>query len=101
MNLKNCIVDKVSTMKDDSIKITLITRALSPEQMAKLFFSVNKEILSVDIDEEIKEWKSPSQRLRAVLYRLWEQSDKTTYPEFELYYKAKMERVIDSLKEKL
>ena len=101
MNLKNCIVDKVSTLKDDSIKITLITRALSPEQMAQLFFSVNKEILAVDIDEEVKEWKSPSQRLRAVLYRLWERSDKTTYPEFELYYKAKMERVIESLKEKL
>lgn len=101
MNLKNCIVDKVTTMKDDSVKITLITRALTPQQMAELFFSVNKEILTIDIEEEAKEWKSPSQRLRAVLYRLWEQSDKTTYPEFEVYYRAKIERIIESLKEKL
>ena len=101
MNLKNCIIDRVSTMKDDSVKISLITRALTPQQMAELFFSVNKEILAVDIDEEVKEWKSPSQRLRAVLYKLWENSDKTTYPEFELYYKGKMERIIDTLKEKI
>ena len=101
MNLKNCIVDKVSTMKDDSVKITLVTRALTPKQMAELFFSVNQEITTIDIEQENKEGKSASQRLRAVLYRIWEQSDKTTYPEFELYYRAKMERIIEQLKEKI
>jgi hypothetical protein len=64
---------------------------------------VNQEILSIDIDEEKKEDKSPSQRLRWVLYKLWEQSaDKDSYNnEFELFYRAKMERIIDTLKDKI
>jgi len=103
MNLQNAIIDKVSTLKDGSVRISLVTRALSPTQMAEIFYSVNQEILSIDIDEEKKEDKSPSQRLRWVLYKLWEQStDKDSYNnEFELFYRAKMERIIDTLKDKI
>lgn len=103
MKLENAIIDKVSTLKDGSVRISLVTRALSPTQMAELFFWVNKEILAIDIDEWNKDDKSPSQRLRAVLYRLFEQSDdKERYNnEFELFYRAKLERIIDQLKEKL
>ncbi len=103
MKLENAIIDKVSTLKDGSVRISLVTRALSPTQMAQLFFWVNKEILAIDIDEWNKDDKSPSQRLRAVLYRLFEQSDdKERYNnEFELFYRAKLERIIDQLKEKL
>ncbi len=103
MKLENAIIDKVSTLKDGSVRVSLITRALSPTQMAELFFWVNKEILAIDIDEWNKDDKSPSQRLRAVLFRLFEQSsDKDKYNnEFALFYVAKMERIIESLKEKL
>lgn len=103
MKLENAIIDKVSTLKDGSVRVSLITRALTPTQMAELFFWVNKEILAIDIDEWNKDDKSPSQRLRWVLYRLWEQSsDQERYNnEFELFYRAKLERIIDQLKEKL
>lgn len=103
MKLENAIIDKVSTLKDGSVRVSLITRALSPTQMAELFFWVNKEILAIDIDESNKDDKSPSQRLRAVLYRLFEQSsDREAYNnEFELFYRAKLERIIDQLKDKL
>ena len=103
MKLENAIIDKVSTLKDGSVRVSLITRALSPTQMAELFFWVNKEILAIDIDESNKDDKSPSQRLRAVIYRLWEQSsDRKAYnDEFELYYRSKLERIIESLKDKL
>lgn len=103
MKLENAIIDKVSTLKDGSVRVSLITRALSPTQMAELFFWVNKEILAIEIDESNKDDKSPSQRLRGVLYRLWEQSsEQERYNnEFELFYRSKMERIIESLKEKL
>lgn len=103
MKLENAIIDKVSTLKDGSVRVSLITRALSPTQMAELFFWVNKEILAIDIDESNKDDKSPSQRLRAVLYRLFEQSsDREAYNnEFELFYRWKMQKIIDSLKDKL
>ncbi len=103
MKLENAIIDKVSTLKDGSVRVSLITRALSPTQMAELFFWVNKEILAIDIDESNKDDKSPSQRLRGVIYRLFEQSsDREAYNnEFELYYRSKLERIIESLKDKL
>ena len=44
--------------------------------------------------------KSPSQRLRAVLYIWWQQkTDKSQ--DFELFYRRWMERTIDRLKESL
>lgn len=103
MKLENAIIDKVSTLKDWSVRISLVTRALSPTQMAELFFWVNKEILAINIDEWNKHDKSPSQRLREVLYRLFEKSnDQERYNnEFELFYRAKLERIIEQLKEKL
>ncbi len=103
MKLENAIVDKVSTLKDWSVRISLITRAMSPTQMAELFFSVNKEILAIDIDEDKTQDKSSSQRLRWVIYKLWEQSEEQPKynNEFELFYRAKMERIIDTLKDKI
>ena len=101
MNLKNCIVNRVSTLKDWSVSISLITRLLTPQQLAELFISVNQEIMSIEIDETEKEVKSQAQRLRWVLYKLWENSDKDKYPEFPLYYSSKMERIIEQLKEKI
>ena len=63
---------------------------------------------SASIDMEF-ETKTPAQRMRAVMYRLWEQqSPKQTnengnleYVEFELFYKRKMNEIINHLKSKL
>jgi hypothetical protein len=41
--------------------------------------------------------KSPAWRLRAVLYRNWEQSAEG-FDTFEMYYKSKMEKFINHLK---
>ena len=43
--------------------------------------------------------KTPSQRLRACLFVLWEQQGKKG--DFESFYRSKMERVIEWVKEKL
>lgn len=99
MNLKNAIVNKVSTLKDRSVKIELITRELTPEQMAELFLSVNNEMLSIDIPEESWELKSKAQRLRGVLYKVWETSKKDKFSTFTLYYDHIMEQLIEMYKE--
>ena len=63
MKLDNAILDKFSSQKDGSIKISLITRELSPQQMAEIVTSLNKEIVQVEIPDEIGDTKSPSKRL--------------------------------------
>lgn len=44
--------------------------------------------------------RTPSQRLRAVLYRLWE-IEKQPGEDFDKYYKRKMEEIINWVKRKL
>lgn len=46
------------------------------------------------------ETKTPSQRLRGVLFRNWEQSPEG-FTDFKEYYKFKMERIIEHYKGKL
>lgn len=68
MNLKNTIVNKITTLKDGSVKIELVTRELPPQELAELFYSVNKEVVSVDIPDEIEGNKSPAKRFRDRLF---------------------------------
>jgi len=101
MNLQNAIIDKVQTMKDGSIKVVLVTRELSPEQMAELFFSVNKEIVKIDLPEDNHRTKSESQRLRDVIYVDWEQHHKEEFQTSALYYAHQMEKIINHIKDRL
>lgn len=113
MILLNTIIDKITTLKDQSLKITLESQELQPEEMAALFELRNKYVYTaldeapinpddLDIKEPMKEFKTdktPSQRLRAVLYRYWEQNKPTE--DFDSYYKRKMEEIINYIKDKL
>jgi hypothetical protein len=56
-----------------------------------------KDLDSVDMDLE-DTTKTPSKRLRNVLYRLWEQENEG---EFKDFYKTKMEILIEHFKNKL
>lgn len=108
------VIAGLATKVDNSIKITLETRELGSDGGAKLFSLRGQEawilIAPNEFDEESvtvpKEKadasmgsKTPSQRLRAVLYRTWEQSKSGV--DFESYYKATLEKVIDQFKERL
>jgi len=118
MILLNAEVESVSTRKDRTIKLVLGTQEMKPQEAGELFGLQNSliavgiksasltqseiELLKqskIEIDD-IPESKSPSQRLRAVLYRLWEQSD-GGYSDFPLFYVSKMEKLIEHFKEKL
>jgi len=101
MNLKNSILDQIRTMKDGSLKITLVTRELPTEDLAQLFTSINQEIVSVDIPEDVSDQKTPSQRLRWVLFKVWEQSHKEDFKTFTMFYNHILEQLINMYKDKL
>lgn len=109
-------LDSYRSMVDRGLKVTFVTGELSPEQVANIQYSFQKAgYLAFSPDpfathelEEIDKLKveftdtgkPPSQRLRAVLYRLWEQSPEG-YKIFNDFYMAKMEVVIEHFKTKL
>lgn len=106
-------IDEVKTTRDRGLKLTLYTeRELTPEEMAVLFAlrgsagtfafkhgEFSEEYKLPDIAAPKVDGKTPSQRLRAVFYKLWVQNDEGK--EFELYYNAKMEMVIEHYKAKI
>ena len=112
----SCIIDGVSKKKDGTLSIKLGTQELPPQDTAEIFEMGNKQIWAVfcetglkDSDLEIPEvtdeldTKSPSQRLRNVIYRIWEQAgkEKKTNKVFEHFYRDYMEKLLENLKEKL
>lgn len=106
-------ITKVTTMRDKTVRIQVDCQEIDPEYMAELFalndklgwfFFKDKPIKEIDTsqlpDIQVEKWeKHPSQRMRAVLFRMWEQTDKKKT--FEEYYREKMEQLIEMLKEKL
>lgn len=108
------IVDGLRTLKDNTVKLSLALLEQSPEQASKLFGMNNQHVkvyittenISQDAADMLDEWeveaegKSPSKRMRNVLYRLWEQ-DKQGYEDPELHYRFQMEKIITHFKNKL
>jgi len=97
------------SLKDRTLKLIFETGEPSPEQMQMVMYSLQKagyiafnpdpfseaekELLSnIKVDYE-DTGKSKGQRLRAVLYRNWEQSNQG-HDVFDDYYNANMERMI-------
>jgi hypothetical protein len=112
--LLSSYIENITTRKDRSVKITLGTQELSQGKAGELFSLLNslavvyisakeidqKEIDQVDkVDPELT-GKTQSQRIRNVLYKLWEQ-DKEGHKTFDQYYYAKTELFIDHLKSKI
>ena len=110
------VLDSYRSLKDRGLKVSFETGELSPEQVANIQYSFNKAgYLAFSPDpfatHELEELdklkveftdtgKPPSQRLRAVLYRSWEQKPEG-YKVFIDYYNAKMETLIEHFKGKL
>ena len=109
-------IEGVQTRKDRTLKITIGSQELDSENMAKIMGlnqdlayvyispkSITKEEKEVIDEVEIespKTVKSASQRLRSVIYRIWE-NNATGVDNFEDYYKQRMEGIIDFYKEKI
>jgi len=110
------LLESFRSLKDKTMKLVFETNELTPEQLVSLqqniqrfgymafkenqFKEKEKEMLT-----ELKSYfqdkgKSKSQRLRAVMYRNWEQKSQG-YDVFDDYYNANMERIITQLKNRL
>lgn len=106
------ILDSVSTMKDRTLKLVFRTQELPSDQAGVLHGLVHNQgwclfadqvLKEADVPEftpEFKNDKTPGQRLRASIYVLWEQSGKPGN-DFDLFYKQRMESLIDFVKSKL
>jgi hypothetical protein len=99
-----------SSRADHSLSFRGVTPELSTEEKVAMMSLQNvlcevlmfpKDEKDVDILKVEKEvvHRSPSQRLRSVIFLLWKQT-KEELP-FEVYYAQSMERIIDHLKSKL
>ena len=107
-------IEGVSTMKDGSIKLSVYTRELPPEEMTALFSlrgamgwfmfaQETKEFDDVDIPDikvDVKEKKSLSQIQRNIIYRIWENNTDHSQ-EFKDYYERYMIKLNDMLKERI
>lgn len=108
-------VSNVKTLADGSLNLTLQTQELTPDQYAGLFqlhrsrgyallstvpIDNYNELDHVDIEAAPSgKVKTKSQRLRAVMFKIWESQGKGE--EFELFYSREMEALINKLKMRL
>lgn len=106
-------ISKITTMADKSLRLQVDTQEVSPQEKSDIFAHhdtlgwfvfADAPIKEVKLDELPKivldeEEKSPSARLRAVLYVYWK--DKNLSEDFEVFYRRKMNSIIESVKGKL
>lgn len=101
-------LDNLSLRKDGSVLLKFETRELSAQEMMMvlgfrntegwLLFSQNSEMKAPEGNAHL-DTKSPSERLRDVLFVLYKQEGETTT--FETFYNEKMEKLINMIKSKL
>lgn len=107
-------VEGLKTRKDKTIAITIGTQELAPDKAGQLFNLNGKLITAYLSDTEVTKsdqdvidaveldlpGKTPSQRLRAVLYVLWKQEPEG-FKDQNLHYIHHMEKIIEHYKSKL
>jgi len=111
IDLSNATIDAITTLKDGSIKITLLSQELSTKEMTELFQSYSKfrnqeedALREVRFDEtKTAGRKSKAQRLHGVLFVYWQQRPKVQekYATFDVFYDDILEKYIDAWKSKL
>lgn len=105
-------LDKITTLKDGSVRVTFTSQELSAEsctalmqyrqQFGWLLFS-GQTLSDLDIPKDqakdFRDDKTPSQRMRGVLYVLWKHLGSPDT--FVAFYSSEMERQIERVKERL
>ena len=110
------IYDGSRDLKDRTKKLSFQTNEITPKQAGELQVCVGQYVyLAIKSEPFLKEQietigelkadydansKTPGQRLRNSLYRLWQQEPEG-YEDFQLYYNFKMEQMITYIKSKL
>ncbi|CAB4122045.1 hypothetical protein UFOVP19_44 [uncultured Caudovirales phage] len=108
-------IEGLASRKDKTIKITFGTQELSPADAAEVF-QLNQKFCYIGIKEELFQQddidtiqdikadlelnKTPSQRLRGILYINYQQENEG-YKDFTTYYISKMDKLCEHFKSKL
>lgn len=111
----SAIIEGVSTRKDKTLKVTIGTSEMTPDDAAQIlnlnqqfcymaikhepFVKVEEDIIN-ELKTDFPDAKTPSQRLRNILYRLYVANNEG-YKDFQNYYTAKLETIISHFKSKL
>ena len=110
-------LESVSTRKDKTVKLTFGSQELAPQEAGNIMSLANsfcflaikpetftvteKEILTqIKADQMTNTAKTPSQRLRGVLYVLFTQNNEG-FDKFDAFYIFKLEQMIEHFKSKL
>jgi len=110
------ILESFRSLQDKTLKVIFCTNEPTPEQVMGIAQSINsfgylafkeetfskheKEVLEkLESDFEDRR-KTHSQRLRAVLFKVWERNNEG-FLEFKNYYEHHLEKLIDHYKKKL
>lgn len=107
------VISKVTTLADNTIRVQVDCNEMTPEQTAEIFqhkgrlgyFIFDETHVSAEAISELPEIKlertekSPSSRLRAAIYVLWEQTKSNIGS--EQFYREQMDDIIRTIKEKL
>lgn len=108
-------IERVSTRKDRTVAVTIGTQELSPTNAGQLLGLANqlvcvylspketinqKEIDQVDQINPEFGGKTQGQRLRGVLFVLWEKSPEG-FKDFDSFYKHHTEKIIEHFKTKI
>lgn len=103
------VLTSITAKVDGSLGLRLSTPELSVDEKAAIMGIQNKQ-LNVEIetvDEPDKEvfkikremdTKSESQRLRGVLFVMWDKKYRDEWKDFESFYRYQMSRIIDQVK---
>lgn len=113
-----CAIESVATRRDKTLKVVIGTQELSPKVAAELFnqwtagvgimafkgesftFDDKQLIDSIKIDSDEFNNKTPSQRLRATLFVLFEKNN-DGYKDFNSYYISMMEKFCNMVKKRI
>jgi hypothetical protein len=109
------VLENYRPRKDGSVSLSFSTQELTSDKVMQIHAMLNsygaihfkageklneEDIALIDgVDLDLGNGKSQSQRLRGVLYRLWEQSGKVG--EFKDFYRVHTEKIIEHYKTKL
>ncbi len=99
---------KIEFITQENVDAELLSNIISlKDKLGWLFFGV-KQIEAVDLIDLPKidktkyvDAKTPSQRLRAVLFLLWQKTAKENGVDKDKFYEDQMEKIINWVKEKL
>ena len=108
-------VESITTRKDKTIKLTIGTQELTPADAAKIFylnqqfcymalkpepFTREESDLVNSLKADLSNAKTPSQRLRGILFLNYQQDSKG-FQDFTTYYASEIEKICEHYKNKL